>query len=95
SLPPPHTTLPPVVIATPGVRAGGAKPGVFEDVAVYFTRKEWELLEDEDTVLYQHQMLRNFQALVSLGKSLVLASPWSSTCHGRFSLPWVLTLNLH
>ncbi|XP_019412279.1 PREDICTED: zinc finger protein 431-like, partial [Crocodylus porosus] len=50
---------------------------VFEDVAVYFTRKEWELLEDEDTVLYQHQMLRNFQALVSLGKSLVLASPWS------------------
>ncbi|XP_059577215.1 zinc finger protein 883-like [Alligator mississippiensis] len=40
---------------------------VFEDVAVYFTRKEWELLEGEDKVLYRDQMLRNFQALVSLG----------------------------
>ncbi|XP_025050666.1 C-Jun-amino-terminal kinase-interacting protein 2-like [Alligator sinensis] len=50
---------------------------VFEDVAVYFTRKEWKLLEDEDKVLYQDQMLRNYEALVSLGKALVLASPWS------------------
>ncbi|KYO25078.1 hypothetical protein Y1Q_0014282 [Alligator mississippiensis] len=50
---------------------------VFEDVAVYFTRKEWELLEDKDKVLYRDQMLRNFQALVSLGKTLVLASPWT------------------
>ncbi|KYO17606.1 hypothetical protein Y1Q_0006879 [Alligator mississippiensis] len=39
---------------------------VFEDVAVYFTRKEWELLDDEDKVLYQEQMLKNYQALVSL-----------------------------
>ncbi|KYO39082.1 hypothetical protein Y1Q_0000095 [Alligator mississippiensis] len=50
---------------------------VFEDVAVYFTQKEWELLEDEDKVLYQDQMLKNYQALVSLGKTLVLASLWS------------------
>ncbi|XP_025068204.1 LOW QUALITY PROTEIN: zinc finger protein 829-like [Alligator sinensis] len=40
---------------------------VFEAVAVYFTRKEWELLGDEDKVLYRDQMLRNFHALVSLG----------------------------
>ncbi|XP_014458770.2 zinc finger protein 250 isoform X2 [Alligator mississippiensis] len=40
---------------------------IFEDMAVYFTRKEWELLEDEDKVLYRDQMLRNFHALVSLG----------------------------
>ncbi|XP_059585297.1 zinc finger protein 2 isoform X2 [Alligator mississippiensis] len=40
---------------------------VFEDVAVYFTRKEWELLEDEDKVLYWDQMLKNYQALISLG----------------------------
>ncbi|KYO39083.1 hypothetical protein Y1Q_0000096 [Alligator mississippiensis] len=39
---------------------------VFEDVAVYFTQKEWELLEDEDKVLYQAQMLKNYQALVYL-----------------------------
>ncbi|XP_059574904.1 zinc finger protein 436-like [Alligator mississippiensis] len=40
---------------------------VFEDVAVYFSRKEWELLEDDDKVLYQDQMLKNYQALVSRG----------------------------
>uniref|UniRef100_A0A7M4EQX6 KRAB domain-containing protein n=1 Tax=Crocodylus porosus TaxID=8502 RepID=A0A7M4EQX6_CROPO len=49
---------------------------VFENVALHFTRKEWELLEDEDKVLYQDQMLRNYQALVSLGKALVLAFLW-------------------
>ncbi|XP_025048511.1 zinc finger protein 3-like isoform X1 [Alligator sinensis] len=51
-----------------------SKPGeslelqeVFEDVAVCFTRKEWELLEDDDKVLYRDQMLKNYQALASLG----------------------------
>ncbi|XP_025051602.1 zinc finger protein 34-like [Alligator sinensis] len=39
----------------------------FEDVAVYFTRKEWELLGDEDKELYRDQMLKNYRALVSLG----------------------------
>ncbi|KYO41908.1 zinc finger protein 446-like [Alligator mississippiensis] len=38
----------------------------FEDVAVYFTQKEWELLEAGDKELYRDQMLRNYQALVSL-----------------------------
>ncbi|KYO48162.1 hypothetical protein Y1Q_0001962 [Alligator mississippiensis] len=39
----------------------------FEDVALYFTRKEWEQLQDGDKMLYREQMLRNYQALVSLG----------------------------
>ncbi|XP_059574408.1 zinc finger protein 345 [Alligator mississippiensis] len=39
----------------------------FEDMAVYFTRKEWELLEEEDKELYRDLMLRNYQALLSLG----------------------------
>ncbi|XP_059574645.1 zinc finger protein 202-like [Alligator mississippiensis] len=42
-------------------------PEVFEAVAVYFMRKEWELVEDEDKVLYRDQMLKNYQDLVSLG----------------------------
>ncbi|XP_059570306.1 zinc finger protein 250-like [Alligator mississippiensis] len=39
----------------------------FEDVAVYFTREEWELLEDAQKGLYRDQMLKNWRALVSLG----------------------------
>ncbi|XP_059574892.1 zinc finger protein 436 isoform X3 [Alligator mississippiensis] len=42
-------------------------PEVFEYVAVYFSRKEWELLEDDNKVLYRDQMLKNYQALVSRG----------------------------
>ncbi|XP_059574198.1 zinc finger protein 789-like isoform X2 [Alligator mississippiensis] len=42
-------------------------PEAAEDISVYFTREEWELLEDEDKELYQDQMLRNYQVLVSLG----------------------------
>uniref|UniRef100_A0A7M4E7S8 KRAB domain-containing protein n=1 Tax=Crocodylus porosus TaxID=8502 RepID=A0A7M4E7S8_CROPO len=45
----------------------------FEDVALYFTRKEWELLGDGDKVLYRDQMLRNYQALLSLGKVVLLS----------------------
>uniref|UniRef100_A0A8C0GS96 KRAB domain-containing protein n=1 Tax=Chelonoidis abingdonii TaxID=106734 RepID=A0A8C0GS96_CHEAB len=40
----------------------------FEDVALYFTREEWELLSQREKHLYRDQMLRNYWALVSLGK---------------------------
>ncbi|XP_025051633.1 zinc finger protein 28 homolog [Alligator sinensis] len=59
---------------------------VFEDVAVYFSRKEWELLEDDDKVLYRDQMLKNYQALVSRGKARVLASPVRALKFIAFSL---------
>ncbi|XP_074812726.1 uncharacterized protein LOC141989691 [Natator depressus] len=38
----------------------------FEDVALYFSREEWELLSRPEKHLYRDQMLRNYQALVSL-----------------------------
>ncbi|XP_059580524.1 zinc finger protein 436-like [Alligator mississippiensis] len=46
---------------------------VFEDVAVYFTWEEWELLEEEDKELYRDQMLKNYQALVFLGHAWLLS----------------------
>ncbi|KAG6921419.1 zinc finger protein 26-like, partial [Chelydra serpentina] len=41
----------------------------FEDVALYFTREEWELLSRPEKQLYRDQMLSNYRALVSLGYS--------------------------
>uniref|UniRef100_A0A8C3RVL6 KRAB domain-containing protein n=1 Tax=Chelydra serpentina TaxID=8475 RepID=A0A8C3RVL6_CHESE len=40
----------------------------FEDVALYFTREEWELLSRPEKQLYRDQMLSNYRALASLGK---------------------------
>uniref|UniRef100_A0A452I4Y8 KRAB domain-containing protein n=1 Tax=Gopherus agassizii TaxID=38772 RepID=A0A452I4Y8_9SAUR len=37
----------------------------FEDVALYFTREEWELLSQPEQQLYRDQMLRNYWTLVS------------------------------
>nr|XP_032636759.1 zinc finger protein 92 homolog [Chelonoidis abingdonii] len=42
----------------------------FEDVALYFTREEWELLSQPEKQLYQNQMLRNYRALVFLGTTM-------------------------
>ncbi|KYO44394.1 hypothetical protein Y1Q_0016717 [Alligator mississippiensis] len=47
----------------------------FEDMAVYFTRKEWELLEEEDKELYRDLMLRNYQALLSLDHCISTSVP--------------------
>ncbi|XP_073533145.1 uncharacterized protein [Phyllobates terribilis] len=39
----------------------------FEDVAVYFSKEEWELLGDEDKDVYREVMSDNYQSLISLG----------------------------
>ncbi|XP_074812720.1 zinc finger protein 92 homolog [Natator depressus] len=69
-------------VAAQAEEAAGAEPSpamaaagpaqlrvAFEDVALYFSREEWELLSRPEKQLYRDQMLRNYRALVSLGYS--------------------------
>uniref|UniRef100_A0A670ZQ12 KRAB domain-containing protein n=1 Tax=Pseudonaja textilis TaxID=8673 RepID=A0A670ZQ12_PSETE len=45
----------------------------FEDVAIYFSREEWDELSEWQRELYQAVMMENYEAVLSLGKNDFIA----------------------
>ena len=52
-----------------------------EDIALYFSREEWSLLDEDQRQLYLNVMLENFELVSSLGKTLTVTSVLDLTLH--------------
>ncbi|XP_059521210.1 zinc finger protein 419-like isoform X3 [Myotis daubentonii] len=55
-------------MAAPAPRRGAEVGVTFEDIALYFSREEWRLLDEGQRQLYLNVMRENFELLSSLEK---------------------------
>ncbi|XP_036152024.1 zinc finger protein 792-like [Myotis myotis] len=61
-------------MAAPPLRRRAEVCVTFEDIALYFSREEWSLLDEGQRQLYLNVMLENFELLSSLGFLAILST---------------------
>lgn len=51
-------------------------PALFDEVAIYFSDEEWEVLTEQQKALYREVMKMNYETVLSLGKALCSFVSW-------------------
>jgi hypothetical protein len=51
-------------------------PALFDEVAIYFSDEEWEVLTEQQKALYREVMRMNYETVLSLGKALFSFVSW-------------------
>ena len=49
---------------------GAWVPALFDEVAIYFSDEEWEVLTEQQKALYREVMRMNYETVLSLGNAL-------------------------